>query len=179
MYQDEQTTIDRESLRQYTKSQLAKIFEQTSRLINSDETRAFWQGLHNIIAAKQKPEQDDLINIESQLTHLPIFVSTWISSAVDTPERLEFFILAKADEIASGDQQKDYFWAMQIRHDQLVALVRVLTKLVELMSKWVKSDPKIIVGDAFFLGLSESSIEDQIYLEAESIHKKRQQRLQS
>ena len=112
--------------------------------------------------------------MENQLTSLEQMIGVWIATALDSPERLEFFVLSKAEEIKSGDQQRDYFWALQIRHDQLVALVDVLRALAAHLHRYVKMDPTSVINDATFQGLTEYGIEKQIYLEAENIHKHRE-----
>src|SRR5690606_33816058 len=105
--------------------------------------------------------------------HLPQYIESWIARSVDSNERFEFFIAAKAEEIKSGDQSRDYFWALQIRHDQLIAVVRVSSRLIEVLQKWITQSPDEVIDDELFHGLVETNLEEQIYLEAENIHKQR------
>src|SRR5690606_25371296 len=122
-------------------------------------------------------EKELYLEVLNEIDTLPKYIQSWIDKSVDSPERFEFFVGSKAEEISTGDEKKDYFWAMQIRHDQLIAVTRVIGRLLEIIEKWVVLDPAAIYQEEVFQGLSEYSIEKQVYLEAENIHKSRQESL--
>jgi hypothetical protein len=63
---------------------------------------------------------------------------------------------------------------LAIRHDQLIALIRVLNKLIGHMNRWVLMKPDKVMDDGVFWGLSEYPVEKQIYLEAEKVHQERE-----
>lgn len=173
MFVDAQSRVDREGLRNYVVAQLMEL-RQRIETLNTDY-RTFWDKAE-VIAKKQllEKEQEKVSSVFAQLRQLPEYIGMWMETAVDTPERFDFFVLAKAHELKSGDQQKDYFWAIQIRHDQLVALVKVLDLLVDKMKLWVSLRPDKILDDPVFAGLTEYGIEDQVYMEAERVCKERQ-----
>lgn len=175
MFIDENSAIDKEALRQYINNELLRVFKLAEMYVNGEDYQLFWQELHNKIGVlEDKKEKEKLVGVESQLKDLPEFIYKWIESSVESVERFDFFIATKAEDIGSGDQQHDYFWALQIRHDQLVALVKVLDTLMGHMKNWVKMSAGSVLSDGVFLGLTDYSVEDQIYLEAEKIHKQRE-----
>lgn len=179
MFIDNNSEIDREAMRLGVLKELTQLKDRFSHLIFDEGNQSFWKTLHDCIATQLEDqlEKDKALNLETQLRNLPQYVDQWIQTSVDTTERLEFFISAKAEEIKSGDQQKDYFWAMQIRHDQLVAVVRVLSKLYNELNQWINLQPSMVVDEPVFQGLLDYSIEDQIYLEAENIQKTRAEKI--
>lgn len=174
LFIDENSGIDKAALRQYTASELEKILTQVERLVYGTENQKFWDGLQAaIVLDYQGDKKESLLKVWSQLKNLNHFVRGWRETAVDSDERMEFFIQSKAVEIKSGDEKKDYFWALQIRHDQLIALVKVVSDLVGWFEKWVKMPPAEVVKDESFQSLTRQSVEDQVYKEAEAIHLQR------
>lgn len=173
MFVDAQSRVDREGLRNYVVAQLITMRQQATALCT--DYHAFWDKAE-LIARKQllEQEREKVISVFAQLRQLPEYIDMWMETAVDTPERFDFFVLAKAHELKSGDQQKDYFWAIQIRHDQLVALVRVLDLLLDKMKLWVTLRPDKILEDPVFAGLTTYGVEDQVYMEAERVYTERQ-----
>lgn len=174
MFVDSQSRVDREGLRTYIVGQLTQMKAEAEKVCV--DRAAFWnKALVSARAQLFGTEQTKAVTTIRQLSSLPQFIQTWSDTAVESPERFDFFVLAKAHELKSGDQQKDYFWALQIRHDQLVALVRVLDMLLDKMKLWVSLKPHQLFDDPVFAGLTEYGLEDQVYLEAEKVYKERQQ----
>lgn len=173
MFVDAKSRVDREGLRKYVVDQL-EILRQRAEVLNNDYSD-FWDKAE-LVARKQllEKEKERAVDAFLQLRHLPEYIGMWMETAVDTPERFDFFVLTKAHELKSGDQQKDYFWAIQIRHDQLVALVRVLDLLIDVMKLWVTMRPDKVLEDPVFAGLTKYGIEDQVFMEAERVYKERQ-----
>ena len=180
LFSDEKSKIDREALREYVLKQLEDLFELSAQLIIDDKHKKFWDDLHNLImVTSDEKEKQAYLNVLSQLRHLPDFIKQWKVTAVDSEARFDFFVISKAEEIKSGNEKHDYFWALQIRHDQLVALVRMVDELMKHIREWVELPAKVVIEDAIFQGLTDYSLEDQIYLEAENIHKKRESMINS
>ncbi len=168
-------SIDRESLRLYILTTLGEVRSQAETLIFAPEHQPFWESLHNAIGATQgDPQRQELRRVEEELRGIPHFIDAWKHTAVDTSERLDLFVRVKAAELLTGDQDKDYYWAMRIRHDQLLALCRVLTLLLDQLKTWVEQDAASVLNDAIFLGLTRYSLSQQVYLEAREVHKERQ-----
>jgi hypothetical protein len=168
-------SIDREAMRLYILQTLTELRSKAETVIFAPEHQPFWDSLHNAIGATQnEPQQQKLRRVEEQLRGIIHFIDEWKHTAVDTSERLDLFVRIKAAELLTGDQDKDYYWAMRIRHDQLVALCRVLTLLLDQIASWVTQAPLAVLEDAVFLGLTQYSLEQQVYLEAQQVHKERQ-----
>lgn len=174
MFIDQNSVIDREALRTYTLKELNQIRELVLQKFEP-KNQSFWNKVHDAIVTTGLSDEDKkkYLHLEEQIQHLPDYIQRWINTAVDTQERIEFFIASKADEIKSGDAPRDYFWALQVRHDQLVALVRVLSNLNKELDRWLTLEPQLVLDDPIFQGLLEYDVEKQIYLEAENIHKSR------
>ncbi len=168
-------SIDRESMRLYILNTLNELRSKAETIIFAPEHQPFWDALHNAIGATTNEKQkQDLRRVEEELRGITHFIDEWMHTAVDTSERLDLFVRVKAAELLTGDQDKDYYWAMRIRHDQLVALCRVLTLLLDQVSTWVHQQATQVLEDAVFLGLTQYSLEQQVYLEAQQVHKERQ-----
>jgi hypothetical protein len=175
LFIDKNSNVDKEALRLYVLCKLQELRNEFGRLLKSGEHRPFWESLHNtILSETDKKSKEELLRVESQLTRLIDYVDTWVMTAVDSPERMEFFVQTKALEIRSGNSQGDYFWALQIRHDQLVAVVKMLELLASHISEWVEMNPGTVINTGVFLGMVKYTVEDQIYLEAEKIQRERQ-----
>lgn len=170
---DAASRVDREGLRTYVLAEMQKYREVAETVCVTN--RQFWDRLQAVVATVLvDDERQKALKVIDQLTHLPQFIDTWIQTALDSAERFEFFVMAKAHELNSGDQQRDYYWGLQIRHDQLVALVRVIEMLLDKMKLWLSLRPKEVLSDPVFSGLTAYDVEQQIYLEAERIYRDRQ-----
>ena len=178
MFVDNKSKVDREALREYCLKKLTQLDNQAKFMLENDKNKDFWTEIHETIGRdKENTHKNELLEVLVQIAHLPEFIESWIHMAVDSNERFDFFVRAKAEEIASGDEKRDYFWAMQIRHDQLVALLRVLELLIKHIERWVKTTVGEVLEDPIFLGLTEHNVEEQIYLEAELVKKEREKLL--
>jgi len=178
LFIDTHSQVDREALREYALKKLTLLSQQGHLLLNSSEYQSFWQTLHRHIVTLPEDEKNPLLKIEAQLLNLPHFIEGWIHMAVDSEERFSFFIKSKAEGIKSGDEKKDYFWALQIRHDQIIGLLRVLETLLHIIDTWVHQSSEKVINDGVFLGLEVHTIEEQIYLEAEKVKTEREKLLQ-
>jgi hypothetical protein len=169
--------VDREALREYALKKLNQFDTKSQFLLRTRENQNFWSTLHRLIASMPEQEKASYLKIENQLVNLPSFIEGWIRMAVETEQRFSFFVKSKAEEIGTGDEKKDYFWALQIRHDQMIGLLRVLETLLSIIESWVLKNPKEVLNDGIFLGLEVHTIEDQIYLEAEKVKSEREKLL--
>ncbi len=172
MFIDANSRVDKEGLRQFTLDRLVALKEMA--VIVCVDRKDFWERAETVAPQILLHESNQALAAIKQLVRLPGYIQAWIETAVDSPERFEFFVLSKAHELKTGDQQRDYYWAMQIRHDQLVALIRVLELLLDKMKLWTSIRPGQLFDDPVFAGLTECGVEDQVYLEAEKVYQERQ-----
>jgi len=111
-----------------------------------------------------------LIEIKS----LPNYVSHWITDLVDSQERFEFTIMTKATEINSSDPEYNYFYALLVRHDQLLAAVFVFRQDLVNLTHLTKLDldPSIIDSPAFNY-FTTHNFQDRVYFMAQEIFAQR------
>jgi len=163
--------IDIEGLRVQVKKELERYKLLSDAWITDDATDAFWlswQAFINQLPDGHTKQKHRLLY--QQLQRLPNYIKEWLEKSVETPERMAFFILAKAEEVRSGDQSRDYYLAQSIRYDQLMAVTRVLRQLIEYLRKSTNVSFDTIKDDAVFLGLLDYPLEDQVFLEAQKVH---------
>ena len=170
IFVDKNSAIDKESLRIYALNKLLNSRDMMQALI----AKPIWEKLYNAVSVEEnKLRLDTYRKSQSQLLGLCGFIDSYIKTALDSAERFEFFVQVKALELISKDQNNDYFWALQIRHDQVVAVVGVIEKIIRLVSSWSRMSVDEILSDEEYLKLAHTSIEDQVYLEAERVYKER------
>lgn len=169
---DTEGKLDKEALRLFTLSELTALQTELYPLYSHD-SGGFFDKLHDAIALANKENLPVYKIIESQLSSLPEFISSFIQTALDSRERLEFFIQVKANEIVDGDQHHAYFWAQMIRHDQLLATYLVLKDVAALIKRWSLLTPSEILTSKAFLTLATETIEDRIYLKAKALSESR------
>lgn len=167
--------LNKEQLRVFVLAQFQNLLTSFYPLFMHDSA-GFINRLHDVIATMNGPQALLLKKIESQLVSLPEFITSYIKSALDTPERLEFFIEIKANELSDSDQTHAYYWAQLIRHDQLLATVFVLQEIYALVKSWSETPIDAVLNDKAFMELSSNTIEDKIYLRAKTLSILREQR---
>lgn len=166
-------TVDTDALIKETRRVLTQIKQEVEMVLNSDKGQRWLNELTNTLAFNASDNKEALVTVKNQICELPEFCQQWIDLAVANNETFVFFVRTKAQEIYSSDTQKDYYLALYIRHDQLVALIRVLTKLVKELKRWLELPASKVIFDPVFVGLVDYALEKQIYLEAEAIYKAR------
>ena len=175
LYVNQSGQVSKRRLRSEIYKRMEGLRQKADYLINAERNSLFWDKLHIRISRGQEREKREvLLGIESQLISLPVYIETWMRQSLENEAAFEFFILQKAESIRSGNAEKDYFWALLIRHDQLVGLTTVLDQLLKALENWVTIRPVDVLNDPVFLGLGEYSVEEQVYLEAEKVHSYRE-----
>ena len=174
LYIETDGRVNGPKLRESVFEGLKSLLKQAEYCLNENANQAFWRYLHQVIVSSYLDEdKQSLLEVEAQINGLPLFIETWIKTAVESPERFEMFIKIKAAEVGSGDEKHDYYEALLIRHDQLVALREVLGTLLKHIDRWLTMRAEEVVEDEVYVGLIDYSIEQQIYLEAQRIHRLR------
>lgn len=170
IFVNKNSAIDKESLRTYALNKLSNNRDMMQALM----AKPIWEKLHNAVGSEEnKIQLAKYRKSQAQLLGLCGFIDSYIKAALDSSERFELFVQVKAIELKSKNQRNDYFWALQIRHDQVVASVEVVEKIVKLVNSWSKMSVDEILKDKEYINLAHTSIEDQVYLEAERVYKER------
>lgn len=167
----EEGKLDKENFRIFIWENLIEIKEKLEKDFHSPFIKEVLQRVNDHCVV----ENDEICkNAVKEIINLNKNIENWITEAVENAQRFEFFILSKASEIASGNQDKDYYYAMMIRHDQLLAVVKVFQKM---LSWWdeLKSidDLNLMVKSEYFKYFGENSSEKMIFREAELIYSNR------
>lgn len=163
--------LDKHKLQQFVLKHLDNISSQLDYYLYSPKYQKFWHHLrdHCVISLNQELCINGVKEIEKTADQ----VKDWLKESVESSERLEFFILSKACEIASGDKEKDYYHAQFIRHDQLLAVVIVFGQAYEHILAMLELPSNKIYNSVHFNFFQEKSIEARIYEKAEQFYQVR------
>jgi len=162
--------LNAEDLRLYTKKQFTHIYTQFEEIIHSPQKQTYWQKLRDFGITKQiKNTEEAFRNIFSLLDQIDL----WYQKSVRDKPTFEFFIRSKAAELNSGDQIKDYYHALMIRHDQLLAVVFYFSQALFYLRQSLEKTPKHFFDSQSFKYFATCSSENQIYLVAELFYQVR------
>ncbi|NMC36183.1 hypothetical protein GYA49_04005 [Candidatus Beckwithbacteria bacterium] len=165
-------SLQKEKLRLYVLRVLQSSRQQLEHYIYTPIHEPFWNQVHDsAIASSNDSWKTSITEIKS----LGKQIDFWINEAVSSPQRMEFFILQKATELSSGNQNKDYFLALMIRNDQLLAVVTVFQEAVEHIKNCLSFDVQTIFDSPDFNFFAQKSIEKRIFEMAEAYFQTRSQ----
>ncbi len=169
-------TIDKEKLRQYVFQSLSDCHTEADYLINNPENKNHLHQINDLLAQHQQPEIRQLgLTAMERINQLHKEVESWINDNVDSPERFEFSIQAKATEISSGNQDYDYWAALTIRHDQLLAAVVIFEEALAKLSSLIHTEPAEAVNSPDLKYFAEHTSPERIFKAAEEIYQLRNQ----
>lgn len=158
--------IDKEKFRALVYRELLEIRKGYDLFKHSSDGEKLFSSLRNSIGLMENQlTREKYLKALRQIEGISEYINDWINLSVDSNERFDFFILAKAQEVNSGDPQKDYFWALHMRHDQLLGLIKVLKQFIGHLKRFVSLPINRVLNDEVFVGLLERSLEDQVKLE--------------
>lgn len=174
MFVDSDGNVQVSQLRESIFSELTRLETRFEYLLETNKSKKTLHDLHVSILEFTTEDKTRYLRGYSQIVGITVFIHTWIQTSVETKERMSFFVESKASELKTGDAQKDYYWALCIRHDQLIALTSVVSALERHLTRWIDMTIEAILEDDTFLGLCDISLEEQIYLEAEKVRERRE-----
>jgi len=96
-----------------------------------------------------------------------------ISQYLKDSYTLELSIKLKAAEISSGDAKKDYYLAMKIRNDQLLAYLYVFSESLNMLDNCLLYQPQEILKHPSFLFFGIKSIDERVYEIAQKLYETR------
>lgn len=169
--------INKHYLRKYVNDELNQFIAWTDFLLNNPEYKNKWRLLHDYIQShSERSEYQKWQFGISEMFSLTEQITGWLNDHVDSEERMEFSIASKAAEISSGNEMFDYFQAMLVRHDQLLACVEIFKEATKNLAELSKlSDIGEIVTHSSFEYFCEKSLSNHIYELAKIMYKMRQQ----
>lgn len=162
--------LEKEQLRIFIQEELHKLRKIITNILYLKENEILWQQLHDKSAISEKPE---LVKASNAIQKIPIEIDFWEREGVESQERFEFFILSKAAELNSGDQNRDYYHAMLIRHDQLLAVTFVLKQSVKHLQNCLSIPYNEIIHSDDYKYFYARTTAERIYKMAEIIYKTR------
>ena len=172
----EDKKIDKLALRKYVYDELQRMYAWTEYLLHNPEYRDKWRTIGDYVESHDgRPEQEAWRLAVGEITTLDQQIKGWIDDHVDSDERMEFSIASKAAEISSGNEMFDYYHALMVRHDQLLACVEVFCEAAEKLAAITKlPDVGAVVESESFKFFTEKTIAQHIYEMAKIMFKLRE-----
>ena len=162
--------VDKAGICTYTLERLQTLHRQIDFLANNPATSQHWNELRDFAVIQLSIADGHAVAIFDQILSLHEIIEAWITDHVDSPERFEFSVLSKAAEISSGNDDADYFNALIIRHDQLLAAVTVFETAVKYWQELLKMQPNEAIHSKQLTFFEENSIEGWIYACAQKMY---------
>lgn len=162
--------LAKDRLRLWADEQLTIIQKRLNYLLLLDGKPDFWDKVKNLTYLAQ----DDLARKAiDQINQIPKSLSHLMLTTTQDSQTFEIYILLKAAEISSGDPKKDYYVAMKIRNDQILASVYIYSQACNHISNCLNYLPHDLLKHTSFLYFGEKSLDDRIYEVAQKFYEDR------
>lgn len=162
--------LRKEELLAYCQQQLSYLsnaFDQIILLANKPE---FWTKIKDL-AHLSKDEK--LILAITTIVAIPKQLKILYRSSVQDKNSFDTFIITKAAEISSGDRSKDYFLAMKIRNDQLLASIYVYSEAYNHLTFCLELNAQDVLKHPSFIYFGEKNFDVRIYEVAQQFYQAR------
>mgnify|MGYP001213456277 CR=1 FL=1 len=172
---DDNHKIDKEKLRLFVNQKLSSQLAWVTYWLHGTAHLHNWNRLADFIASHDRdPKSQNWQKGLDQIMGLPATIRGWNSDHCESIERLEFSIASKAAELATGDDNQDYYTALTIRHDQLLACTQVMDTAIENLGQLVKLDnmEEMIQSEPFGWFMNKD-IDTYIYESAREVYELR------
>jgi len=176
LYTNPDNSINKPALYQFISQTFDKHRKWADYLLTSPDNTTHWKNLHDYIISNTKsddhPWQIGWQNLQNLIEQL----DGWFNDHVAEPATFDFSIKQKAVEIGSGDENYDYYMALTIRHDQLLAAVQTFSISLQHLA-WIVEcpDAKEIVDSQHFQYFINNDTESRIFQLAEQMYHLRKQ----
>ncbi len=158
--------VEKEKLYHFVSKRFFDIQHRNYKYFSMDKNVNFFKSLKDqAVINNDKMLKHTVVNI----LKLPITLDDWISESTSSQERFEFFIISKAAELSSGDQKKDYYNALLIRHDQLLSAVYVFMYAIMNLESF-RHDQYVKDSKNNKLHFFQTSIDKHIFFNAEKMY---------
>lgn len=162
--------LDKEKLRLFILDNLNETKKQLNEILFQAEQISFWDKIQDLATISNDYNQKIAI---SQIRLLPKTIDDWIKESVASKESFEFFILSKAAELSSGDKIKDYFYALKIRNDQLLAFLFVCTESLNNINICYQKAASEVLNLKEYRYFGEKEIKTRVFEIAEKLYQER------
>jgi hypothetical protein len=109
---------------------------------------------------------------DTEFNHISDFAKDWMDSHLLTHDHLENSVKEKAHELSTGNDISDYFNALLIRRDQLLAARDVFREYTALLRDVFSEEREAVMKH-----LASFDFDKGVYLRAEEYHKAREKAL--
>ena len=164
--------LDSEALRCFALETLQKLAKRSEQCISSAQCSQQWRQVDDRAVVGNHKHWTAGYN---QVQELGTAIAFWIKEAVESEQRWNFFVLEKATEISSGDRDRDYYHALMIRHDQILAACLVLEQAVMAVEQSCQLSVDALLQSEAMRFLARDEIETTIFAKAETFLKQRLQ----
>ncbi len=169
---DNDHKIDKEKLRIFVKEKLTSQLAWVTYWLHGTAYLHNWNRLADYIASHDKdPKSKSWQKGLDQIMALADTIRGWNAEHCESAERMEFSIASKAAELATGNDDQDYYTALTIRHDQLLACIQVMDEAIKNLGKLVKLDSmEEIIATEQFDWFVVKGIDTYIYERAREVY---------
>lgn len=164
----ENNILKKEALRLYILDVFTKTHSQIEYYLYTPSFLDLWNQIKDYCAIENdSPCQTSYAHIQN----LQTLIDFWNRESVSTPERFEFFVLSKAVELSSGDKDRDYYNALMIRHDQLLAATIIFTQCLENIKACTGIPINQVIKSSEFIYFGEKETDARIFEMAKEFYK--------
>ncbi|MGI5828412.1 MAG: hypothetical protein ACOX6V_05325 [Patescibacteria group bacterium] len=163
----EENKLQKEQLRTYVLQQLTTIRKEFDYYLHTPNMSDLWNQVGNLSSFTTNRTYQDACRRVLNLTNE---IDFWIKECVSSEQHLEFFILSKASELNSGDKDRDYYNALLIRHDQLLAVTEVFKTALDNLKACSKLPSNCIIHSKEFEYFIEKDLKTRIFELAEEFY---------
>jgi hypothetical protein len=162
--------LQKERFRLYIAYKLNSIHQELEYYVLNPTHETLWKQVGDLTAITNQ----ELLHLAyKRIVNLHTTVDFWQQESVETAERFEFFIRTKAAEISSGNMDQDYYDALMIRNDQLLASCDVFSQCLDHIKACVTLPASEVITSPNFLFFADKDIDTLIYETAERYYEVR------
>lgn len=143
--------VDKEALREFVWESFTRDHAWAEFLLTSPTHKQTWDNLHDYVMSLDSKKKEIFESGLDTILQLHEVIHEWMKTKIDSGERMEFWITSRAAAIASGDELGDYFAALAMCHDDLLAAVLVFQEALEKLAILMEMDDarEILENEAF------------------------------
>lgn len=173
LFLSEDSKVDTEALRMYVLRHLTDAHERMQYIRHNPILQESWRDIKDSILSQGTAGNEAWVRTVAEVESVDKKLHEWMEDHVDSKEDFDFSVQAKAVEINSGNQDYDYFMALLIRHDQLLATVLVYEEVIKKFETILQIHEKNLADIPEWAYLAEKTIDERIFEMAEEMYRLR------